>query len=193
MSSEPDSRQKTIAAAATLFCRNGYHGTALSDILAAAGSPRGSLYFHFPNGKEEIGIAALAFAGEYVRQAFAEAARSSKSASEFLRRITRTMTANLERSDFKEACPVAPTALEIAGHSAALGAASRVAFQSWEDEIRKALEGFKLKPDKARRLATAVLSQLEGALLLARSYRSLEPMKRAEEVIDTLLRPSRKS
>jgi TetR/AcrR family transcriptional regulator, lmrAB and yxaGH operons repressor len=193
MTGDLDSRQKTIIAAATLFCRNGYQGTALSDILEAAGSPRGSLYFHFPAGKEEIGVAALAFAGEQVRQVLADAAKSSKSASEFLLGVARIMAANLEKSDFREACPVAPTALEMAGHSATLNAASRAAFQSWEEEIRRALEGFKLKPDKARSLATAVLSQLEGALLLARTYRSLEPMKHAEEVIDTLLRSSRRS
>jgi len=191
MTSESDSRQKTIAAAAGLFCRNGYHGTALSDILSAAGSPRGSLYFHFPNGKEEIGIAALAFAGEYVRQAFADAAEASKSANEFLVRICRTMAANLERSDFKEACPIAPTALETAGHSEPLTAASRAALQSWEDEICRALEGFKLRRDQARFLATAVLSQLEGALLLARTYRSPEPLKRAEKVMGALLRSLR--
>src|SRR5262245_8522529 len=101
MNDDAQSKQKTIAAAATLFCRSGYYGTALSDILAAAGSPRGSLYFHFPKGKEEIGIAALAFAGEYVRQVLADAAKSSKSASEFLIRVARTMAANLEKSDFK--------------------------------------------------------------------------------------------
>ena len=59
MSDKPDSKEKTILAAAKLLRRHGYNGTALSDILAAAGSPRGSLYFHFPNGKEEIAVAAL--------------------------------------------------------------------------------------------------------------------------------------
>ena len=103
------------------------------------------------------------------------------------------MAANLEQSDFKDACPIAPTALEMAGHSEPLNAASRAAFQSWEKEIQTGLEGFKLKPDTARQLATAVLSQLEGALLLARTYRSLEPMQRAEEAIEMLLRASRRS
>jgi TetR/AcrR family transcriptional repressor of lmrAB and yxaGH operons len=43
-----DSKGKTLAAAAKLLRQQGYHGTALHDILAAGGSPRGSLYFHFP-------------------------------------------------------------------------------------------------------------------------------------------------
>jgi TetR/AcrR family transcriptional repressor of lmrAB and yxaGH operons len=40
-----------------------------------------------------------------------------------------------------------------------------------------------MKANKADRTATAVLSQLEGALLLARTYRSLEPMQRAEKAL----------
>jgi TetR/AcrR family transcriptional regulator, lmrAB and yxaGH operons repressor len=35
-------------------------------------------------------------------------------------------------------------------------------------------------------LATMVLSQLEGALLLARTYRSLEPVRRAQEAVKLL-------
>src|ERR1700747_1849373 len=113
MSDKLDSREKTVRAAATLLRRHGYNGTALSDILAVAGSPRGSLYFHFPKGKEEIAVAALTFAGDSVPQAIANAAKTSKSAEEFLTRIARGMAADLERSDFKEGCPIAPTALEV--------------------------------------------------------------------------------
>ncbi len=63
MAKASDSKGKTLAAAAKLFRQQGYRGTALHDILAAGGSPRGSLYFHFPKGKEEIGEAALTLAG----------------------------------------------------------------------------------------------------------------------------------
>jgi AcrR family transcriptional regulator len=66
MAKATDSKGKTLAAAAKLFRQQGYHGTALHDILTAGGSPRGSLYFHFPKGKEQIGAAALTLAGEAV-------------------------------------------------------------------------------------------------------------------------------
>lgn len=187
MNDKPDSKEKTIIAAAELLRRHGYNGTALSDILAAAGSPRGSLYFHFPNGKEEIAVAALAYAADSVRQAIAGAAKTSKSADEFLIRIARAMAANLERSDFKEGCPIAPTALEMSGTSEALTAAAGAAFQSWEQEIAAGLESFRFNAERAKLLATAALSQFEGALLLARTYQSLEPLQRAEESIRALV------
>lgn len=188
MSAEPDSKQKTILAAARLLRRRGYQGTALSDILVAAGSPRGSLYFHFPKGKEEIAVAALALAAGVVREAIAGAARTSKSAEAFLIRIARGMAADLERSGFTEGCPIAPTALEMSGASQALTAAARAAFQGWEQEIATGLRAFRFKPERAEMLATAALSQLEGALLLARAYQGVEPMRRSEEAIKALVR-----
>jgi len=186
-----DSREKTLAAAAKLFRQQGYHGTALQEILRAGGSPRGSLYFHFPNGKEEIGEAALALAGEGVRRAIARAAETSESAEIFLTRIARGMLANLEESDYTEGCPIATTALETAAQSEILGAATRNAFQKWEHEISRGLGRFGVGAGDAEELATSVLSLLEGALLLARTYRSPAPMFRAEKALKLLLGAAR--
>jgi TetR/AcrR family transcriptional regulator, lmrAB and yxaGH operons repressor len=183
-----DSKGKTLAAAAKLFRQQGYHGTALHDILSTGGSPRGSLYFHFPGGKEQIGEAALTLSGEAVRAAIARAAEASQDAETFLVRIVRGMAADLERSDYREGCPIATTALETAAQSEILGAATRNAFQKWELEIKRGLFRFGMTAGDADLAATVVLSQLEGALLLARTYRSLEPIHRAEQVVKLLAR-----
>ena len=191
MTKASDSKGKTLAAAARLFRQQGYHGTALHDILAAGGSPRGSLYFHFPGGKEEIGETALTLAGEAVRQAIAHAAETSETAELFLTRIARGMASDLEKSDFREGCPIATTALETSAQSDALGAATRGAFKSWEYEIKRGLQRFGMGSEQADLIATVVLSQLEGALLLARTYRSLAPMQRAEQALKLLVIPSK--
>jgi TetR/AcrR family transcriptional regulator, lmrAB and yxaGH operons repressor len=188
MAKASDSKGKTLAAAAKLFRQQGYHGTALHDILATGGSPRGSLYFHFPKGKEEIGEAALTLGGEAVRQAIAHAAETSASAEIFLTRVARGMASDLEKSGYKEGCPIATTALETAAQSEVLGAATRNAFHKWELEIKRGLFRFGLSAGDAGLVATMVLSQFEGALLLARTYRSLEPMHRAEQAVKLLVR-----
>jgi AcrR family transcriptional regulator len=188
MAKSPDSREKTIVAAAKLFRQQGYHGASLQDILKAAGSPRGSLYFHFPGGKEEIGRAALAFYAEAVRRMMASAAEASETAEGFLMLVVRNMAADIERTDYKEGCPIAAVALETVAQSTALGGATRDAFQAWELEIRRGLERFGM--EDAASVATAVLSQLEGALLLARTYRSLEPLVRAEGAVKLMANAS---
>jgi TetR/AcrR family transcriptional repressor of lmrAB and yxaGH operons len=191
MARAPDSKEKTVVAAVKLFSQRGYHGTALNDILDAGGSPRGSLYFHFPRGKEEIGEAASGLAGEAVRQVIANAAETSDNMEDFLTRIVQTMASNLERSGYSEGCPIATVALETAAQSEILGAAARTAFQSWERELKRGLERFGMKTGDADLVATTVLSQIEGALLLARTYRNLEPMHRAETAVKLLARGQR--
>ena len=191
MAKATDSKEKTLAAAALLFRRQGFHGTALHDVLAAAGSPRGSLYFHFPGGKEQIGEAALDLAGEAVRQKIAHAAEASPNAETFLTGIARAMAADLQQSDFCNGCPIATTALETAAQSDVLRAAARRAFQSWEQEIARGLTRFGAKPEDAAISATTILSQIEGALLLARTYRSIEPLRRAEAAVKLLARIAR--
>lgn len=186
MAKASDSKGKTLAAAASLFRQQGYHGTALHDILATAGSPRGSLYFHFPKGKEQIGEAALALSAEAVRQGIARAAEASENAEGFLLRIVRAMASDLERSDYREGCPIATTALETASQSEVLGKATCNAFQKWELEIKRGLFRFGMPAGDADLAATLVLGQLEGALLLARTYRSLEPLRRAEHAMKLL-------
>jgi TetR/AcrR family transcriptional repressor of lmrAB and yxaGH operons len=128
----------------------------------------------------------LSLAGEAVRQAIVQAAEKSDNAESFLVRIVRAMASDLERSDFKEGCPIATTALETAAQSEVLGAATRTAFQKWELEIKRGLFRFGLTSGDADLVATMVLSQLEGALLLARTYRSLAPIQRAEEAVKLL-------
>jgi len=192
MAKVADSKAKTLSAAVKLFSQRGYHGTGLQDILEAGGAPRGSLYFHFPKGKEQIGEAAVQLGTDGVRQFITDAAQTSGNVQAFLVKLARGMAANLERSGYREGCPVATTALETAAQSDVLGRAARTAFQTWEQEIKRALISFGMKVNQADRTATAVLSQLEGALLLARTYRSLEPMQRAEKALLVLGREALK-
>ena len=51
-----DTRTRMLDATGRLLRQRGYHGTSLNDILAASGAPRGSLYFHFPGGKDQLVI-----------------------------------------------------------------------------------------------------------------------------------------
>jgi TetR/AcrR family transcriptional repressor of lmrAB and yxaGH operons len=98
------------------------------------------------------------------------------------------MAADLEKSDYREGCPIATTALETSAQSDVLGNATRTAFKKWENEIQRGLERFGVTGEDAEQVATTVLSQIEGALLLARTYRSPEPLQRAEQALKLLAR-----
>ncbi|MFD7860052.1 ScbR family autoregulator-binding transcription factor [Streptomyces microflavus] len=52
-------RDRVLSAAGELFAQHGYHGTAISQVLEAAGVTKGALYFHFP-GKAALAAGVLA-------------------------------------------------------------------------------------------------------------------------------------
>ena len=74
-----DTRTRMIETTARLLQHRGYHGTSLNDILEQSGAPRGSLYFHFPGGKDQLVIEATRRAVEAttreLREALATASR----------------------------------------------------------------------------------------------------------------------
>ena len=60
-----DARRKMIESAAILLATRGLEGTSFSDVLERSGAPRGSIYHHFPEGKDELVDAAIALAGDH--------------------------------------------------------------------------------------------------------------------------------
>ena len=186
MTRTSDAKAKTIGAAFRLFRQRGYHGTALHDILDAGGAPRGSLYFHFPGGKEEIAVQALAAAGKGGAKRIAATASRAAGLDDFIAKSIAALADELKKSDFIDGCPVAGVALDTSGQSLALGQAASAAFSAWETEWRSALISFGVAEDAAKVAAAAILAQLEGALLLARTQRSLDPIRNAEWAIKKL-------
>ena len=58
-----DTRQRLVTAGADLFRHQGYAGTGVKQIVTAAQAPFGSMYHHFPGGKEELGAEAIRSSG----------------------------------------------------------------------------------------------------------------------------------
>ena len=182
-----DSKRKTIDAAVQLFRRQGYNGTGLSEILAAGGAPRGSLYFHFPGGKDEIGLEALAAVGTATRAGIVAAAARASTMDDFLARVVDAMTGHMRESAFKEGCLVAAVTIDAATFSARLAKAASEVFTSWIDELAHGLVRFGSDPASAPELASTILAQLEGSLLLARASQSAAPIDFAKRAVQRLV------
>ncbi len=180
-------RQTVVWAAAKLFRRQGYSGTGLRDILAASGAPRGSLYHHFPGGKEEIGAAAVTAAGSLVTETFQELANLSNSPANFLRRYTDLLVRWLEASKFRDGCPITTTLLETTPGSAAITAAGRAVVDDWSGVMEMLLARHGWPAERIAPTATAIIAGLEGALMLARVRGSSQPIRDTAEALCALL------
>jgi len=185
------SRAAFIDATAVLLRRQGYAATGLSEIVERSGAPRGSVYFHFPGGKEELAVAAMARSGEQLRGAIAALMAGPGGAGEAVGALVEAMAAGLEASAYRDGCPIATVALEMAGGSEPLRETAAGIFAAWLAELEGALCRDGADAESAERRALLVLSALEGALLLSRARRDVAPLRAvADELVPLLSRPS---
>jgi TetR/AcrR family transcriptional repressor of lmrAB and yxaGH operons len=96
--------------------------------------------------------------------------------------------AELEASSWADGCPVATVTLETAHTSAVLAAACQAALGGWHAAITEAITARGIGRADALRLASLVLAGIEGGLLLARAYRSSEPLRAVGGELTTILR-----
>ncbi len=176
-----------MQSAAVLFQQQGYAATGVAEVIAESGTPKGSFYFNFPGGKEELAREAIVFAGGQLATGIDQLAAAASSPQRFLRSLTAALAAGLESSDFSRGCPVATLALETATSSEALRRTADQQFSAWEDAIARGLAGGADPRAGDRALAARVLMLIEGALIMARVRRTTEPLKdlgRAFELSD---------
>ncbi|CAL9609225.1 TetR/AcrR family transcriptional regulator [Streptomyces sp. enrichment culture] len=178
-----ETRARLLDATQELMESGGYFGAGLNQVIAASGAPRGSLYFHFPGGKDQLVGESVRRAGRAIGEALEDLAGSGASDAEFVGAVLRQLGDRLEASDWRKGCPVATVALETAATNDALQAACSEVYQSWEAALRARLAA---RPD-ADDLAVTILALVEGALLLARAHRSRDPLDRVARRIDALL------
>jgi TetR/AcrR family transcriptional repressor of lmrAB and yxaGH operons len=168
------SRHKLVTATAELLRRQGYHATGLAEIVAESGAPRGSLYFYFPGGKDELACAALDASGVEWRRRIAAATRDAADLGAAIDAIVTLLGDDLEASGYQHGCPAAAVALEATSEPVRATVAAQYA--AWEAAIADRMVSFGIARPVARQLATVALASIEGALLLAKVSRSRAPL-----------------
>ena len=180
-------RARMVQTTADLLQKQGYHGTGLNQIIEASGAPKGSLYFHFPGGKEELACAALAESGAAWRSLLEGVIESAADPRAAVTGVCRALADELERSRFHNGCPIATVALEAAAASDAVQATCAEQYRMWQLLIERRLAAFGVPERTAEDLATMVLAAIEGAMLLARTHRSREPLERVGRVLAAMV------
>jgi TetR/AcrR family transcriptional regulator, lmrAB and yxaGH operons repressor len=181
------SREAFMRATGKLLRRQGYGATGLNEIVAASGAPKGSLYFHFPDGKESLAVAAMTRQAELLRDAIAALLRSSDDVAEAIANVLDALAVGLERSDYQDGCPLATVALELSAQSDPVRDAAADGFNSWLEQIEQRLLAAGMTETGAARKALLLLSAIEGALVLARARRDLAPFAALRAELQSML------
>jgi TetR/AcrR family transcriptional repressor of lmrAB and yxaGH operons len=179
-------RKAFVHATAELLRRQGYTATGLNEIVAHAGAPKGSLYFHFPGGKEELAVAAMARSGDQLRRAIEAIVTSSEELGESLQRLVDALALGLESSRYEAGCPIATITLEAATTSDPVRATADAVFSSWLAVLQERLVASGLSAADAERRALFVLAAIEGALILSRARRDTGPLTAVREELVAL-------
>jgi TetR/AcrR family transcriptional regulator, lmrAB and yxaGH operons repressor len=175
MPKKTDSKDRMIAAARRLFREHGYLGTALSDVITESAAPRGSIYFHFPGGKDELATeVTLLHAGDHIAH-INRAAAATSTAAQLIEAFMSRIRDELISSNYREGCAMAPIVIEATPASDQLSDATRRAFQDIIATLAARLTEKNIPHSRATQLATHACSSMEGALILSRVLRSPEP------------------
>ena len=172
---EKNSRQTLVETAARLFRRQGYHATGLTEVLQAAGLPKGSLYHHFPGGKPDLGRAAARWAGGFIEGEIDRAFAGAESFAEGAAALCGAMARLFDRMGQWEGCPITSILLD-GPPDAAFRAEAQQIFASWRATAQCHATRLGLSENEAERRIEALLIGLEGAWVLARVAQSSAPI-----------------
>lgn len=189
-----DTRTRMIVSATQLFREQGLSGTGFRDVVTHSGAPRGSIYHHFPGGKNELAEEAVRFAGATVAGQIERAAQAG-SPQAMIQAFTGGWRRRLERSEFRAGCPVIAVAIE-ADAAPDVAAAAAEAFAAWEALLAQELRRSGIPRARAGRLATLTVTAIEGAVIQCRVARSTAPLDEVERelvAVITAARPAAQS
>ncbi len=171
----PGSRDRMVHSMGRLLRRQGYAATGLQQVAREANAPIGSMYFHFPKGKEQLAAEAVARSGGDLGERLA-ALLGAAGVAPAVRAIAAAMGEDLARSRWSNGCPIATAALERAADSEPIRGAACAVFDQWELLFFQRMCADGVAPQRARRIASLIVAALEGALILARTRRRVDPL-----------------
>lgn len=176
-------RDQIIETTCELLEVQGYHATGLNQILAASGAPKGSLYYYFPEGKEELTAEAIRRTGLLVATRIKEGLASSDDPYEAIRTFINGIAYHVEASGFRAGGPLMIVAMETAISSERLNNACREAYQLLQDAFQAKLSASGYSHVRATQLATFVMSTIEGGIIVSRTNHSGDPLRNAAEML----------
>lgn len=183
MSKGARTREQLVEQAAALFNQHGYHGVSMSDVMAATGLEKGGIYRHFAS-KEELSLAAFAFATDKMQERFTAALADKEGALERLNAIVAVYARMPTDPPVPGGCPILNAAVEADDDNPELRAeAQRVLSglkQALKSIVRQGQQRGELRTDlDLEAFANVFVAQLEGAVMLSKLYGTQAPMRHA--------------
>lgn len=161
-------RQRIIQAANRLFYRRGYNRTSFTDIVDAAGVPRGNIYYYFRT-KDDILRAALDYRIEIIDTMMEEWNRNFPTPEGRLKRFVQVMV-NSREATAQFGCPMGTLNAELAKDQRDIQVRARTMFQRLVDYLTAQFMDCGHDEDNARALAWDLLSRAQGVNMMTHVF-----------------------
>jgi TetR/AcrR family transcriptional repressor of lmrAB and yxaGH operons len=167
-----DAKEEMIDGALTLLAKNGLQATSFSEVLALTKAPRGSIYHHFPKGKNQLIGEALKLSEARTLAAIDQ--MTGEDAVKVTEGFLRLWHELLIRSNYTAGCSA--VAVTVATDSKELLDRATSIFRSWRALLSQQLLKGGLSPKQAKQFATTLIAASEGAVVMCRAEKSMEPL-----------------
>lgn len=173
-------RDRIVAAAATLMHERGVAGTSTEDVQLAAGVSASQVYHYFGD-KRSLTRAVIEYWSNAILGA-QEPALVHLDDVDALRGWADAIVEVQRANGFRGGCPLGSLASELADGDDAARDDLAAGYQRWRDAIRAGLVDMKERGDLVEsadpdQLATALLTTLQGGLLLTKTLRNSEALE----------------
>ena len=177
-------KDKIMEVAAELFHLYGYDGTSIDILIKKAGVSKSNFYYHF-KGKEELGLSVLAKLADNHLRELSEIMQTDLNAPEQLMEAYKKVIAS-HRSLFEQTVYPGSFFGNITLEQSSINEKFRSVLEKYfrecealvEQCFRKGMEqGFFKEDIDPKELARFMVSQFEGAMLMAKAKKSLSPIE----------------
>jgi AcrR family transcriptional regulator len=182
-------RQRIIAQAAPIFNQRGYAGCSMHDLMEATGLEKGGLYRHFAN-KQELAAEAFRFALSQSVKVRTDHLDEIPDAADKLRRVVQLFVET--PSAVAGGCPLMNTAIDADDGNPELRQLALEGIHAWRARLSTIIKaGIKAgelrKRTNPSQIANAIISTLEGALMISRLERTKDALRDAQTTLEVLI------
>lgn len=180
-------REQILETTCTLLEKQGYHGTGLNEIVRESRTPKGSLYYYFPDGKEQIAAEAVLQSGRVTAERIRAGMEAGGSAAKATYDFVMQVADNVELSGFAAGSPLTTVAMETATSSERINLACREAYGMLVTAFQEKLAAGGYTAAKSADLAAFIVASIEGGIILSRTHHTADPLRLVAKQLRTLL------
>lgn len=175
-------RELILQTAARLFQRQGYHATGLNQIVQESGAPKGSLYYYFPGGKEELAVAAILWTKDTIGAKIHRALSVEENPAKAIQSMICAAAETVSDIESIIPCTISLLSLEMSLSSEPIRAACDAIMDAWGSIYTEKLQSA-YGEETARRAGPLLQILIDGAFIRALTKKDVAPLLQVAEEI----------